>query len=243
MHKKDDAIKANQEVVAKIDAVDKLLQRQPGRSGRGRGCAEGSRRRLPLLPQAVPRAGRGEQLGAEARFHRRLATAPRSRAPTGDAGRRRFLSGVILDDPGRPSPRRSPSSSAGAAAAPAFGSRRTNWWPAAPIDDLTDNEPTPVTIRVTRDDGYSQIVDRQVRLPGEDRSGAGRRPSPRPAPTSAAASAGMPTEQASQMPVPRRRVRSDRRRQGRPAAQPARARSRPGSRAIRSWCSSNAMRR
>ena len=30
------------------------------------------------------------------------------------------------------------------------------------IDDLSDNEPTPVTIRVTREDGYDQVVDRQV---------------------------------------------------------------------------------
>jgi Rieske Fe-S protein len=50
----------------------------------------------------------------------------------------------------------------GAVAAPAFGTRRTHWWPAADIDDLGDNEPTPVTIRVTREDGYSQVVDRQV---------------------------------------------------------------------------------
>jgi len=50
----------------------------------------------------------------------------------------------------------------GAAAAPAFGTRGTSWWPAGPIDDLADDEPTPVTIRVTREDGYSQVVDRQV---------------------------------------------------------------------------------
>lgn len=46
--------------------------------------------------------------------------------------------------------------------APTFGTRRTNWWPAAELADLADNEPTPVTIRVTREDGYSQVVDRQV---------------------------------------------------------------------------------
>ena len=50
----------------------------------------------------------------------------------------------------------------GAAAAPAFSRRDTAWWPAAPLDDLVDDEPTPVTIRVTREDGYSQVVDRQV---------------------------------------------------------------------------------
>ncbi len=50
----------------------------------------------------------------------------------------------------------------GAAVSPAFGTRRMNWWPAAALDDLTDNEPTPVAIRVTREDGYSQVVERQV---------------------------------------------------------------------------------
>jgi Rieske Fe-S protein len=46
--------------------------------------------------------------------------------------------------------------------APAFGTRKTNWWPAVDMGDLADNDPTPVTIRVTREDGYSQIADRQV---------------------------------------------------------------------------------
>lgn len=30
------------------------------------------------------------------------------------------------------------------------------------MSGLRDNEPTPVTLRVVRDDGYTQIVDRQV---------------------------------------------------------------------------------
>ena len=80
---------------------------------------------------------------------------------SGDAGRRRFLSGVIATIQGAIGATLA-FLLGGAAAAPAFGSRRTNWWPAAPLDDLADNEPLPVTIRVTRDDGYSQIVDRQV---------------------------------------------------------------------------------
>lgn len=49
-----------------------------------------------------------------------------------------------------------------AATAPAFGTRRVNWWPAASLDDLADDEPTPVAIRVTREDGYTQAVERQV---------------------------------------------------------------------------------
>lgn len=50
----------------------------------------------------------------------------------------------------------------GAAGAPAFGRRESNWWPAVAIDDLPEDEPTPVTIRVTRADGYDLAVDRQV---------------------------------------------------------------------------------
>jgi Rieske Fe-S protein len=86
---------------------------------------------------------------------------PETPVPQPDSGRRRFLSraitaiqaviggtlAVLLG---------------GAAAAPAFGTRRANWWPATALDDLADNEPTPITIRVTREDGYNQIVARQV---------------------------------------------------------------------------------
>ena len=86
---------------------------------------------------------------------------PEAHVPPGDRTRRRFLTtalaaiqaaiaGTLAFILG------------GAAAAPAFGTRRTNFWPAIPLDDLSDNEPTPVTIRVTREDGYTQVVDRQV---------------------------------------------------------------------------------
>lgn len=78
-----------------------------------------------------------------------------------DVERRRFLSRVIATIQGALGATLAVLAG-GAAAAPAFGSRRTNWWPAAAVDDLADNEPTPITIRVTRDDGYSQVVDRQV---------------------------------------------------------------------------------
>jgi Rieske Fe-S protein len=78
-----------------------------------------------------------------------------------DAGRRRFLSGVIATIQGAIGATLA-FLLGGAAAAPAFGTRRTHWWPAAAFDDLADNEPTPVTIRITRDDGYSQMADRQV---------------------------------------------------------------------------------
>ena len=51
----------------------------------------------------------------------------------------------------------------GAIAAPAFGRRSGSWWPAgASLDDLTEGEPTPVTISRSRQDGYTRVVDRQV---------------------------------------------------------------------------------
>ena len=78
-----------------------------------------------------------------------------------DAGRRRFLSGVLTAIQGAIGATLAFLLGA-AAAAPAFDSRRTNWWPAAPLDDLPEGEPTAVTIRVTREDGYTQVVDRQV---------------------------------------------------------------------------------
>lgn len=78
-----------------------------------------------------------------------------------DRGRRRFLSRLIAILQGLVGATLA-ALLGGAAAAPAFGTRRSNWWPAAALDDLMDDQPTPVTIRVTREDGYSQIVDRQV---------------------------------------------------------------------------------
>jgi quinol---cytochrome c reductase iron-sulfur subunit, bacillus type len=50
----------------------------------------------------------------------------------------------------------------GAIAAPAWIRRDENWLNAGALDDLTDGEPTPVVIRVARQDGYAQVVDRQV---------------------------------------------------------------------------------
>jgi Rieske Fe-S protein len=50
----------------------------------------------------------------------------------------------------------------GSILAPSFARRRGNWIAAATIDDLVDNEPIPITIRIARDDGYAQVVDRQT---------------------------------------------------------------------------------
>lgn len=46
--------------------------------------------------------------------------------------------------------------------APSFSRRDETWLLAAALDALPDNQPVPVTLRVTRQDGYSQVVDRTV---------------------------------------------------------------------------------
>ena len=46
--------------------------------------------------------------------------------------------------------------------APSFSRRDDTWFRAAELDNLLENQPMPVTLRVTRDDGYSQVVDRTV---------------------------------------------------------------------------------
>jgi Rieske Fe-S protein len=46
--------------------------------------------------------------------------------------------------------------------APSFSRRDEAWLHAAELDSLPDNQPVPVTLRVTRQDGYSQVVDRTV---------------------------------------------------------------------------------
>ena len=46
--------------------------------------------------------------------------------------------------------------------APSFSRRDETWLRAAELDSLVENQPMPVTLRVTRNDGYSQVVDRTV---------------------------------------------------------------------------------
>ena len=50
----------------------------------------------------------------------------------------------------------------GAVLSPSFARREENWVPAGPLRDLDDNVPTPVTVRVARQDGYYEAVDAQV---------------------------------------------------------------------------------
>jgi Rieske Fe-S protein len=86
---------------------------------------------------------------------------PDAHSPQPESGRRRFLSGIITAIQAAIGATLG-FVLGGAVAAPAFGTRRTNWWPAGTLEDLAEDEPTPIAIRVTREDGYSQVVDRQV---------------------------------------------------------------------------------
>ena len=48
---------------------------------------------------------------------------------------------------------------------PSFARREENWLPVGPdLGTLIDNAPTPATLRIAREDGYSQIVERRVVL-------------------------------------------------------------------------------
>ena len=86
---------------------------------------------------------------------------PETHTPNADSGRRRFLATAVAALQGAIGATLA-FILGGAVASPAFGTRRTSWWPAGAVDDLSDDEPTPVAIRVTREDGYSQVVERQV---------------------------------------------------------------------------------
>jgi Rieske Fe-S protein len=50
----------------------------------------------------------------------------------------------------------------GAVLAPGFAARRENWVPAGRLRDLREGVPTPVTVRVPREDGYYEAIDQQV---------------------------------------------------------------------------------
>lgn len=50
----------------------------------------------------------------------------------------------------------------GAILSPLFGKREESWLPAATLAELPENRPTPVTVRVAREDGYNQVIDRRT---------------------------------------------------------------------------------
>jgi Rieske Fe-S protein len=76
-------------------------------------------------------------------------------------GRRRFLAGIITTIQATIGGTLAVILG-GSILSPSFARRRENWLPAGLLSDLPENEPTPVTIRVARADGYAQIVERQV---------------------------------------------------------------------------------
>jgi Rieske Fe-S protein len=50
----------------------------------------------------------------------------------------------------------------GAVLAPSFAAKRETWLPAGRLRDLEDDVPTPVTVRLVRQDGYYEAVEQQV---------------------------------------------------------------------------------
>lgn len=50
----------------------------------------------------------------------------------------------------------------GAALAPSFSAHRRRWQRAAALSELDALAPTPITLRLIRQDGYRQVVDRRV---------------------------------------------------------------------------------
>ena len=50
----------------------------------------------------------------------------------------------------------------GAVVAPSFTRRQPQWLDAGPVDTLEDDTPLPVTLRIARPDGASEVVDRRV---------------------------------------------------------------------------------
>lgn len=50
----------------------------------------------------------------------------------------------------------------GAILAPSFQLRAQSWLRAAPLDAIPDEEPLPVTLRVARHDGLTQVVDKRI---------------------------------------------------------------------------------
>ena len=76
-------------------------------------------------------------------------------------GRRRFLGGVlaaiqavIAGTVG--------TILGGAVVAPALAQREESWLPAGSLGEIPAQQPTPVTLRIARQDGYAEVVDRRT---------------------------------------------------------------------------------
>jgi len=50
----------------------------------------------------------------------------------------------------------------GAISSPIFGRQEETWLPAASLTNLPENEPTPVPLRIAREDGYHEVIDRRI---------------------------------------------------------------------------------
>jgi menaquinol-cytochrome c reductase iron-sulfur subunit len=50
----------------------------------------------------------------------------------------------------------------GAIVGPGLGRRTERWVPAARLDELAPNRPVPVMLRLAREDGYTQVVQRRT---------------------------------------------------------------------------------
>jgi Rieske Fe-S protein len=50
----------------------------------------------------------------------------------------------------------------GTTLAPSFARPAASWLRAGPINALPENQPVPVTLRVMRQDGYAQVIDRTL---------------------------------------------------------------------------------
>jgi menaquinol-cytochrome c reductase iron-sulfur subunit len=50
----------------------------------------------------------------------------------------------------------------GAIVSPSLVRREERWLPGASLSGLAENAPTPIALRVVREDGYSQIIERRV---------------------------------------------------------------------------------
>jgi Rieske Fe-S protein len=81
--------------------------------------------------------------------------------PTATTGRRRFFSRVITLIQTAIGGTLSVFLG-GAIVSPGLARRQETWLPAGSLGALPINEPTPVTIRVARQDGYTQVVERRT---------------------------------------------------------------------------------
>jgi menaquinol-cytochrome c reductase iron-sulfur subunit len=81
--------------------------------------------------------------------------------PAEISGRRRFLGGVITAIQAAIGGTLA-FVLGGAVASPGLTRRDERWLPAASLDDLPPNEPKAVMIRVARQDGYTQVIDRRT---------------------------------------------------------------------------------